>query len=76
MSKPFTDQVSGDHYMKLPLQLTEFCQKNELRWCEANVIKYVVRHRDKGGIADIHKAMHYLELLLELEYGNDNRGAT
>jgi hypothetical protein len=34
------------------------------------VVKYVTRHKEKNGAADIRKAIHYLELLLELEYGN------
>ena len=33
-----------------------------------NVIKYVTRHRMKNGKADIEKAIHYLEMLLE-DYG-------
>ena len=61
-------QIGGAHYRHMPIQLTEFCQRNELNFCEANVIKYVCRHREKNGREDILKAMHYLELLLEFEY--------
>jgi hypothetical protein len=32
-----------------------------------DVIKYVTRWRDKGGIADLEKAKHYIEMLIELE---------
>lgn len=71
MNKPSEEQVSGGHYL-LPVQPGEFCQKNGLRWCEANVVKYVVRHRTKGGAEDIHKAIHYLKLLLEWEYGGES----
>ena len=34
---------------------------------EGNIIKYVTRWRDKNGIADLLKARHYIDLLLELE---------
>jgi hypothetical protein len=34
---------------------------------EGNVIKYVSRWRKKNGIADLEKAKHYIELLIELE---------
>jgi len=33
------------------------------------VINYVTRHKSKNGAQDIKKAIHYLELILELEYG-------
>jgi hypothetical protein len=42
-----------------------------LGFCEGNVVKYITRHKEKNGAADIKKAIHYLELLLELEYKND-----
>jgi hypothetical protein len=61
-------QEGGNHYKDMPIQLAEFCQRNRLNWCEANVVKYVCRHRDKKGAEDIRKAIHYLELLLEWEY--------
>jgi hypothetical protein len=34
---------------------------------EGNVIKYVSRWRKKNGIADLEKAKHYIDLLIELE---------
>jgi hypothetical protein len=61
-------QEAGNHYKDMPIQPAEFCQRNRLNWCEANVVKYVCRHRDKKGTEDIRKAIHYLELLLEWEY--------
>jgi hypothetical protein len=35
-----------------------------------NVIKYLTRYKDKGGTADLEKAKHYIELLIELETRN------
>ena len=64
-------QVAGNHYKKLKIQPVEFAQKNELNNCEANIVKYVCRHRDKNGAEDIKKVIHYAELLLELEYATD-----
>lgn len=61
-------QVAGGHYKSLPIQPVEFCQRNKLLFCESAAIKYICRHRDKGGADDIRKAIHFLELLLELEY--------
>lgn len=61
-------QVDGNHYKKLVIQPVEYCQKNKLLSLESAVIKYVTRHRDKNGRKDIEKAIHCLELLLEMEY--------
>ena len=61
-------QIGGAHY-QMAIQPLDFIFKNNIPYCEANVIKYVVRHRDKNGPEDIRKAIHYLELLLEKEYG-------
>ena len=52
----------------MAIQPVEFCQKNKLTFCESSVIKYVCRHREKKGVEDIRKAIHFLELLIELEY--------
>jgi len=61
-------QVSGSHYKDYPIQPVEFLQRNELNYCESAAIKYVCRHREKNGAEDIRKAIHYLQLLLEIEY--------
>lgn len=63
-------QAGGQHYKHLPIQPIEYCQKNRLGYCESNVIKYVTRHKDKNGREDIEKAIHMLELLLELDYND------
>jgi len=62
-------QVSGNHYKNFTIQPIEFAMKNELDTCQHAVVKYVCRHKDKGGIEDLRKARHYLELLAEFEYG-------
>ena len=65
---PLDVQEGGDHYKNLVIQPIEYCQKNGLNYCESNVIKYVTRHRSKAGAEDIRKAIHNLQLLLEMEY--------
>lgn len=41
---------------------------------QAVVLKYVVRYRDKGGVEDLRKAMHYIEKLIELETAEKSPG--
>ena len=60
-------QVQGDHYKKLKIQPVEYIYANNIGYMEGNVIKYVTRWRDKNGVADLLKARHYIDLLLELE---------
>ena len=66
---PLDIQEGGDHYKKMKIQPIEFIQANNLGYEEANVIKYVCRHKVKNGVKDIDKAIHYLELLKENIYG-------
>lgn len=60
-------QVGGDHYKDMAIQPVEFIHANNIPYFEGNVIKYVSRWRSKNGLADLEKAKHYLELLIELE---------
>jgi len=61
-------QISGNHYKDKGIQPIVYIYANDLGFCEGNVVKYVTRHKEKNGAADIRKAIHYLELLLELQY--------
>lgn len=63
-------QVSGNHYKDCGIQPIEYIHANGLDYFQGNVVKYVTRHKDKNGKADIEKAIHYLELILELQYGD------
>lgn len=66
--KPTETQVGGGHYAKFKIQPTEFIYKNDVPFIEGNIIKYVMRHRDKNGIEDLKKARHYIDLLIQFEY--------
>ena len=63
-------QVQGNHYKDLPIQPVEYIHANAIGYFEGNVIKYVSRWRKKNGVADLEKAKHYIELLIELETRN------
>lgn len=60
-------QVGGNHYKNLKIQPIEYIMANGLNYCEGNVIKYVTRYKQKGGIIDLEKAKHYIDLLIEQE---------
>ena len=65
---PMLKQVGGSHYMYFEIQPAEFINKNRLQFAEGNAIKYICRHPHKGGIQDIEKAIHYLEMVKERDY--------
>ena len=60
-------QVGGTHY-KSDIECWDYIIANNIGYLEGNVIKYVTRHKSKGGRADILKAIHYLEKILEVDY--------
>ncbi len=63
-------QEGGNHYKDLKIQPVEYIHANAIPYFEGNVIKYVSRWRAKNGIADLKKARHYIDLLIELEEKN------
>jgi hypothetical protein len=63
-------QVGGTHYKEFKIQPVEFCFINKIPYLEATAIKYLCRWRNKGGIQDLDKAIHFIQLLKDLEYAN------
>ena len=64
-------QVGGDHYRKYKLQPRRFVTENKLLYPEGCVIKYVIRHQDKGGKQDLLKAKHMIDMIIERDYGDE-----
>ena len=64
---PLATQVGGAHYKALAIQPVQYIHANKIPFIEGNIIKYVSRWRNKGGTADLEKAKHFIDLLIELE---------
>lgn len=64
---PMEQQVGGSHYKDMPIQPVEFIHANAMGYLEGNVVKYISRWRKKNGMADLEKARHYIDLLIQLE---------
>jgi len=60
-------QIGGNHYKSMPIQPMEFSMANEMDACQHTIIKYVSRFREKGGIQDLEKAKHVIDMLIEFE---------
>lgn len=61
-------QEGGGHYKSLKIQPVEYIHENKLDYLQGNVIKYITRHKDKNGALDVKKAIHYCELILQMQY--------
>ena len=59
-------QIGGDHYLT-EIQPWDFIIANNLSFLQGNIIKYICRYNDKGGVEDLYKADHYLKKLIETE---------
>lgn len=65
-------QIGGDHYEKCGIMPTTYIRANNLDFFEGNIVKYITRHKEKGGAEDIKKVIHYAEMILEEVYGYKN----
>lgn len=75
MTNPEKTQIGGDHYKKLAIQPMRYSMLNNLDPCQHTIIKYVTRFRDKGGIQDLEKAKHVIDMLIEFEKDMNGRNA-
>ena len=66
--KPYDKQIGGSHYQNFKIQPSKFVIENELLYPEGCVIKYILRHQDKGGKEDLKKAIHFIEMIIERDY--------
>jgi hypothetical protein len=64
-----TKQEGGQHYKDKAIQPIVYIHANKLGFFAGNVVKYITRYKEKNGAEDVRKAIHYCQLLLELEYG-------
>jgi hypothetical protein len=60
-------QHGGTHYKNKTIQPWDYIVANNLGYLEGNIVKYVSRWKEKGGIEDLRKANHYLAKLIEVE---------
>lgn len=64
-SNPLNEQIGGSHYKTMKIQPIEFILANDLGFAEGNIVKYACRYKQKGGVEDLNKVIHYARLLIE-----------
>lgn len=67
MNDALTRQVGGDHYRTMAIGPAEFCYRNRIGKLEGDAIAYLCRWRAKGGLDDLRKAIHTIELIIAFE---------
>ena len=64
------DNINPDYYRK-GIETTDYIQSHSMNYLEGNIIKYVTRYKDKGGLEDLKKAEWYLTRLIKQEENNN-----
>jgi hypothetical protein len=65
----YKKQIGGSHYRDMKVQPAQFINDNKLLFAEGNAIKYICRHKHKGEVQDLEKAKHYIDMIIERDYG-------
>jgi hypothetical protein len=67
------DQIGGTHYKKHAIQPWDYIIANDLGYLEGNIVKYISRWKDKGGVEDIRKVIHYAQKLIEVQTKEESK---
>lgn len=60
------EQIGGNHYKKLKIQVWDFIAANQLDWFQGTIIKYICRNK-ADRLQDLLKARHCLDKYIEEE---------
>ena len=71
--KVYKKQIGGSHYKNMKIQPAQFINENNLPFAEGNAIKYICRHQHKGEVQDLEKAKHYIDMIIERDYGTHSK---
>ena len=77
-----SDNINPTYYQK-GIETTDYIVSHSMNYLEGNIIKYVTRYKDKGGLEDLKKAEWYLTRLkkayldeakdyIQQEYNNES----
>ena len=63
-------------YYRKGIECWDYIIAKDLNYLEGNIIKYITRYREKGGLVDLNKAKEYLNKLIEIEQGKTTSDTT
>ncbi len=67
------NQVGGNHYSKYKIQVVDIIDDHNLDFYEGNILKYLLRYKDKNGVQDLYKLEHYLQMIIKKTEANGKR---
>lgn len=67
------NKIDPEYYRKGGIETFDFITAKGLSYAEGNIIKYVVRYKDKNGLEDLKKARWNLDELIKITEA-DNGG--
>ena len=70
--KTMNDNINPTYYRK-GIETTDYIVSHSMNYLEGNIIKYVTRYKDKGGIEDLKKAEWYLTRLIKEQESNETK---
>lgn len=68
-------QHGGNHYKTKAIEPWDYIAANGIGYFEGNAIKYLSRWKDKNGLEDLKKALHYVMKLIEVEFPETSEGS-
>lgn len=66
MKSALENQIGGSHYTNLKMQPIELIVQAKLNFIQGCIVKYISCYKQKNGIQDIEKCIHYAQLAIEL----------
>lgn len=68
MDKKVDNNKITPEYYGNEIDVIKFVMINNLDFMQGNIIKYIVRYKNKNGLEDLLKARQYLDRLIEEEF--------
>lgn len=68
MNKKVDDNKIIPGYYGNEIDVIKFVMTNNLDFMQGNIIKYIVRYKNKNGLEDLLKAREYIDRLIEEQY--------
>lgn len=60
-------QHGGNHYKNKAIQPWDYIAANKIGYFEGTAITYLTRWKEKGGVEDLKKVIHFIEKLIEIQ---------
>ena len=58
-----SDSINPDHYKNNSIKLEPYVLCSAFSFTAGNVLKYVIRYKDKNGDEDLRKALRYFDMM-------------